>query len=82
MDALIKKRAELDDKKLRYHLNSKRIGLWNDQTKYDAAIRMYGLSGTFSATQLKNAYKRMALIYHPDKPGGTKESSIIEVGLY
>jgi hypothetical protein len=26
MDALIKKRAELDDKKLRYHLNSKRIG--------------------------------------------------------
>jgi hypothetical protein len=36
---------------------------------------MYGLSGTFSATQLKNAYKRMALIYHPDKPGGTKESN-------
>jgi hypothetical protein len=77
MDALIKKReAELDDKKT--PLSSKfqthrGCGTIKD-AKYDAAIRMYGLSGTFSATQLKNAYKRMALIYHPDKPGGTKES--------
>lgn len=77
MDALIRKReAELDNKKT--PLSSKfqthrGCGTIKD-AKYDAAIRMYGLSGSFSAAQLKNAYKRLVLVCHPDKPGGTKET--------
>jgi hypothetical protein len=77
MEALIKKRAaELDDRstplssKFQTHRGCGTI----KDAKYDAAMRLYGLVGSFSAAQLKHAYKRLALIYHPDKPGGTKET--------
>lgn len=54
----------------RFEYEAKLKQLNNDNVN---SLRLFQLNKNFTINQLKNAYKRVALQTHPDRPGGNKE---------
>lgn len=44
---------------------------------YATALQVFGLSENFNIQQLKEAYKRLVIKYHPDKPSGNADKFTI-----
>jgi curved DNA-binding protein CbpA len=47
--------------------------LTNFESEFTNALTVFGLQTTYTAEQLKKAYKAMAVRVHPDRPSGNKE---------
>jgi curved DNA-binding protein CbpA len=47
--------------------------LTNFESEFTNALSVFGLQTTYSASELKKAYKAMAIRVHPDRPSGNKE---------
>jgi curved DNA-binding protein CbpA len=47
--------------------------LSNFESEFTNALTVFGLQTTYTAEQLKKAYKQLAVRVHPDRPNGNKE---------